>query len=477
MPRGFQLDWVLVRVNTLRRIVAVAVTGILAAALLGFAYVRLHVPPEMRARRTIEAAEVAKERVLDRPVAVRFRSEFEQAGQQLETARVAYADEEWGRAEHLADDARRWFEGMLGDGQRELVGVGRFFSLEGRIQVQRAGRPEWQAADLSMPVFNGDFVKSGRDGSAEIMFNDGTLYRVAPNSLLEVHHVDERRRQEGAGNVTMVTGRLNVYTSASPSTVTTDSTETEIGVDSRVSVDVQETDAGEETTVAAFTGAARVRNRQGDEVLVSSREVVAADPSGRFSSKQRLPDPPSPLEPSNNAAFDLVRQRVIAIRWRTPPGGQRVHLQVSRSQRFGGELDVDAQHLEGDGARLRAILPGTYFWRLASLGRGAVRSEWGPVRRFRVVDPRSRPVMQDEEPPQLVLAQTQQLGHVFILEGTTEVGAQVTVNDEPVEVDADGRFHKTVETTHEGWNTLRVVAVDPFGNRTERLERVYVEVY
>lgn len=474
MPRGFELDWVLVRVNTLKRIVAVAVTGILAALLVVIAYVRLHVPPEQRARRAIERAEVAHERVRDEALPAQWQGEVEQAAQQLDGARVAFSDAQWDTAEVQANEARSRFEALLGAGQRDFVGVGRFFSLEGRIQVQRAGRAEWQNAHLKMPVFNGDFVKSARDGSAEIIFNDGTLYRIAPNSLLEIHHVEDRERGGGRGTVTMVVGRINVYTSSSPSTVTTDSTETEIERDSRVAVDVNESQA--ETTVATFVGSAKVRNPTGEEVTVASREAVAASREGRFSPKRRIPEVPVPAEPPNSASFDLSRDHIIQLRWRRP-GGTRVHLQVSRSQRFTSELDVDAAALDRDSARLQAIQPGTYFWRLAAVGDGAVRSEWSQPRRFRILAPGQRSVMQDHEPPELVVEKPQQLGQMFIVEGHSEPGAVVTINDEPVELDAEGRFRKTIEATHEGWNELLVVAVDPSGNRSERRERAFVEVY
>jgi hypothetical protein len=80
-------------------------------------------------------------------------------------------------------------------------------------------------------------------------------------------------------------------------------------------------------------------------------------------------------------------------------------------------------------------------------------------------------------PPELEISPPQQLGHMFILEGFTEAGTTVTVNGEEVELDSDGHFRKAVEVFEEGWTDLVVVAIDPSGNRTERRERVFVEVY
>ena len=63
---------------------------------------------------------------------------------------------------------------MLGVGRSQIGGAGHFYSIDGRVQVQRPGKADWQTAQNRMPVFNGDFVRTGRDGSAEILFEDGS---------------------------------------------------------------------------------------------------------------------------------------------------------------------------------------------------------------------------------------------------------------------------------------------------------------
>ena len=64
---------------------------------------------------------------------------------------------------------------------------------------------------------------------------------------------------------------------------------------------------------------------------------------------------------------------------------------------------------------------------------------------------------------------------MFIIEGSTEASATITINGERVELDTDGRFRKTVEIYKEGWNDIFIVAVDPSGNTTEHREPVFVE--
>jgi hypothetical protein len=388
-------------------------------------------------------------------------------------ARSEYAEQNWEDAETLADSARRRFEALAGAGDQELVGVGQFFMLEGRVQLQRAGQTEWENTHERIPVFNGDFVRTGRDGNAQILFADGSLYRISPDSLLEIHH---EMSQESPGTVKMVAGRIDVYTSGLPSSVTTDTAETEIERDSRVAVDVAADD--QKTTVAAFQGSARVRSSRGQEIVVGERESVTTMAGGAMTEKQNIPPAPFPIEPRNNAGFDVGQYPVIELAWRGRPRRGTVHLQVSRTKNFeSSQVDVDAPSLAKDSARLKLVVPGTYFWRIAALSESDVQSEWSTIRRFRVFSSLEAHLLEDTTPPELIVQEPQQLGHMFIFEGATEVSATVTINGEKVELDADGRFRKTVEIFDEGWIDIVIVAEDPSGNRTERTVRKFVEVY
>lgn len=473
--RSIEIDWYVIKLSNIRRAIAILATGVIAAGLLFFAYQRLNLPPEARARRAIERAELAEEKAESQVLPQTLHRELLQASTQLESARQDYLAELWAEAESGAESARLRFEALAGSGAHQLAGVGEFFSLEGRVQVQRAGSSEWDNAQHRMPVFNGDFVRSGRDGTAEILFTDGSLYRIAPNSLLEIQHTPEA--DANSGTVRMRVGRIHVTTSGSSSTVTTENTETEISSESRVAVNVDEGSQGQ-TRVAAFDGRATVRTNDGGEVKLGSRQQVETTDAGGLTATRTIPDPPQLLEPQNNASFDMKKQGVIGLAWRGREEDQAVHLQISRSRRFTADLiEVESSELRRDSARVKVVAPGTYFWRASLITAGGVESEWSQVRRMRVYSSLERAMLADRTAPVLSLVPTQQLGSMFIIQGQTEVGASVTVNGERAVTDGDGRFRKTVEIPREGWNNIEVVATDPAGNKTTRRERVYVEVY
>jgi hypothetical protein len=68
-------------------------------------------------------------------------------------------------------------------------------------------------------------------------------------------------------------------------------------------------------------------------------------------------------------------------------------------------------------------------------------------------------------------------GTLVILTGKTEPGAALTVNGEPIDVDASGAFKKVISFHTEGVNVLSVRAVDGAGNETVRRETVMIDVY
>jgi len=472
---SIQIDWYVIKLTNIRRVAAIVMTGVAAAGLVFLAYQRLNLPPEALARKAIEAAELAESKAEAQVLPQNLRRELGQASAQLELARESYLADRWSMAESEADSARLRFLALAGSGARQLAGVGEFFSLEGRVQLQRAGQSEWDNAQPRTPVFNGDFIRSGRDGSAEILFTDGSLYRISQNSLLEIQHRAES--DDSSGTVKMRVGRIHVMTSGSRSTVTTDTTETEIASDSRVEVDVDDGADGA-TRVATFDGGARVRGADGAEVVLASRQQVESSTSGGLSSTRAIPNPPLLRAPQNNTSIDMKKDEVVTLEWRGRAEDQAVHLQVSRSRRFVEEaMEVESREIRSDSARLKIVAPGTYFWRAALVGENDVESEWSQVRRLRIYSSLQRAILADRIAPQLTLMPTQQLGAMFIVQGRTESGAAVTVNGERVVTDADGHFRKMIEIPREGWNMIEVLATDPAGNETSRNERVFVEVY
>ena len=71
----------------------------------------------------------------------------------------------------------------------------------------------------------------------------------------------------------------------------------------------------------------------------------------------------------------------------------------------------------------------------------------------------------------------QAYGSLVIVNGRTEPGATVTINKEPVSVQVDGSFSKTIQMSEAGFAFIHIVATDAWSNPTEVKRRVFVDAF
>jgi hypothetical protein len=471
-PRRIELDWVVVSIEGYRRWGRFALFILLAAGIAGGIFYYLHVPESVRAERLLQRASTLQEEVRRAGVTEGRDDEFEQASRLLDDARNDFARKDYPPCIARADEARQRFELLAGLLTREFVGSGQIVSLQGKVEVQRANETRWDPAKEKQRLYNGDFIKTSPDGSADLLLSDGTVFRVGPDSLLEVHRGARGGSEPAAGEVKVKVGQVNVYTTSNPSLVLTDAVRTEVDRDSRAGVEVLD-DAS--TTVAAYAGHARVSGAGGGKAELGAQQAIRAGADGQLGARRAVPDAPLLEEPRANIQINIETADRVELHWRPVPGSVAYHLQVGRSRLFSAPLEVDSAGRTAATATLKILRTGTYYWRVAALGAERVRSEWSPTRAFKAYTGPRVQELADTTPARLEVQRATQMGHFFLVQGVTEPGATVTVNGEAVAVAGDGSFKKAVMFTREGWNTIVVRATDPSGNSSEYRESVLVE--
>ena len=469
---GADLDWFIIPI---RKIAAWSLVGIVVAGagFLGYrSYVKTRPSAEARARTEIESAQTLLVKATAAGGSARPGSNLARAADLLQEARNVMNDRRFDEAFRLAVESESYSRRVIGKLQSDENGDASFIFVEGDVTLQRAGRSNFETARQRLPLFDGDFIKTGHNGSAEIMFTDGTLFTIRPGSLFEGRRPTTA---EGSGSeVKMVSGAVNVYTSTSPSTVATDDATAAIDRDSRVSVDVAQ---GEKTEVTSYRGRTTVSTGLNTMTLEGRQRVVAQARTGALSARVVLPEAPQPLLPADNRTFDLATGGDVDLRWARVPDAVRYRIQISRSRLFVPDAnEVDLDDRTGLSTRIKVSREGPYFWRLAAINRTGVSSDWSPVRRFRMLAESAQAAgTGDTTPPELSVYPPQQMGNLFLIFGKTERGAVVTVNADPADVAADGSFKKTVTIERDGYAMLVIKAVDASGNETIRRMRVFVE--
>lgn len=468
---GADLDWFVIpvrKVTTWGLLIALVAGG----GYLGYrAYVRSKPTAEERARAEVETASVLLSKATRAAGTIRPGSNVARASGLLQDARGALGDQRFEDAFRLAVESESYSRRVLGGWGADENGDASFIFVEGEVALQRAGRSTFESARQRQPLFDGDFIKTGPNGSAEIMFSDGTLFTIRPGSLFEVRRPSAS--DSSGSEVKMVSGAVNVYTSGSPSTIATDDATAAVERDSRVSVDVA---AGEKTEVTTYRGKTTVSTALNTVVLEDRQRVVAAGRTGVLSPRIVLPEAPRPLGPDDNGTFQLAGGGEVELRWARVPEAARYRIQISRSRLFVPDAnEVDLDNRTGLSAQIKVSREGSYFWRLAAINPAGVSSDWSAVRRFRMVAEPVAAGIGDTAPPELTVLPPQQMGNLFLIFGKTERGALVTVNTEPADVAADGSFKKTITIERDGYTMLVIKAVDASGNETIRRMRVFVE--
>lgn len=470
-PMGGDIDWYVISIDRLKQWALIVVIVIASSILTYFIYSRTRRSPEEKARVEIANAEQLLSRASGSPGGGRPGSKLAQARDLLRGAQEAQDKTKWDEAFRLAVESQSYSRRAIGGSGSEESGDASFIFVEGDVSVQSAGRATFDAARQRQALFNGDFIKTGRNGSSEIMFSDGTLYTIRPGSLFEVRRP---AKSEAAGSqIKMVSGALNVYTANSSSTVTTDAATANVAKGSRVGIDVAQ---GEKIEVTAFRGNATVSTGKETVVLADREKIVAGVRTGITTAKVVVPETPQAMQPADNGVYDLKTGDQIDIHWGVIKNAVRYRLQISRSRLFVPDAtDVDLDDRKTTTTRVRVSREGSYFWRVAAINADGVSSDWSQVRRFKMLT-EPPPVATGGQPPPLTVSTPQQMGNLFLIFGKTAPGAIVTVNAEPADVEADGAFKKTITFDREGYAMLIVKAVDPAGNETVKKLRVFVEL-
>jgi len=474
-----ELDWYYVSKETLWRWFLLLVG---AAVLVSVGvYWLLHRGEDVagKARSEIAAAEELLARGKMAPGAARAREEIAAAAEKLESARSAYAAARYPEALKEAVAARQ-LALRIASGTGTMRHDAAIMELGGRVEIQRASRATWEAARVGMKLYEGDFLKTGANGLAEVMAVDGTFYRIKPETLFEVHRGQaiagagegEPKRQS---EIKFIVGTVDIDTGeGSRSIVKTDAATANIASRSTVGVDV---DPSKTTGISAYRGRVTLSTQSGSVTLGDRERVVARLGAGGLGEKTKLPDPPRAIAPDDTAVYDLNRHEAVTLKWTSVADASRYRLQIARSRLFIPDSIVIVDDRPRPEAVVSVTEQGAFYWRVATLGKGGVVSEWSLTRRFKVLAGGQQPGGPDTVPPELVLTRPQVNGTLVILMGRSEPGSVVSVNGEPADVDATGAFKKVVSFEREGVNIITVRAVDGAGNETLRRETVMIEVY
>ena len=93
----------------------------------------------------------------------------------------------------------------------------RLSAVEGRVQLDRAAGDAFDKAFINLPVIEGSRLKTGKDGRAEVEFEDGSTLRLAPDSEVDFIRLALGDNGQKLNTVQLVSG--TVYANLHPKSV------------------------------------------------------------------------------------------------------------------------------------------------------------------------------------------------------------------------------------------------------------------
>lgn len=471
-PKNRTQGWYTVSVDTLRGVVIVVVLAGLALA--GFKLYRQWESKALaqEAEAILGEIEVLLSRADTEKPPGAFVEELESARRGHAAAAEAFAAGELQTAVGEGRRSRALLLAILDSAAaRSSTGEAQFIAVQGSVEVRRGERGEWEEARSRVVLQSGDYVKTSANGSAEIVFLDGTLYTVRPNTLFLVTRQPSSSGSPAEQTIAMEYGWVNLNTAQRGGRVTTPRAEALVGRESDVVVSYDKSSST--ARFSAFRGSLEVASEAGLKRVVGELEQVVQT-GDLLSDARRLPGAPEPDRPDDNIELSLTAVKTLVLSWQPVNLASRYALQVSRGRLFvDNVIDVNARTKTE--ATLGLQGEGTFEWRVAAIGRDGLQGPWSTPRTFRVLAAERPGEKGDKTPPELVLDQVQAYGNIFIVAGRTESGASLKINGEQVAVAANGTFTKTVLVSQEGWSLLELRSVDTSGNEATVRHRVFVE--
>lgn len=461
-----QLEWYYVSTQTLVRIL-VAVLVLAGGIAGGVFFFMKRGETASRAKQEIARAEDALGRARKQKDAALLSKEIASAEEMLGEARRDLASGLNEKASRTAVEVQsRAMKIIAGAGVKSSANV---VDTAGDVKIQKANRNTWDTLRPSTSVGEGDFIKTGPNGTAEVLWNDGTMYRIRPETLFEVH---------GAGgpsgaNVKLVVGTTDVNTGdKSKASVSTDSATASIGSNASVGM---ETDS-RRTNVSSFAGTTTLTDTSGRAVSLGPRERADASKEGGIGQKSTLPEPPLLAKPEDNLEIDYKKHEPLLLRWSPVKDASAYEVEIARSRLFVKDsvLDIGTSERTKSEVLIGIYEPGSYFWHVRSVRKGTppALSDWSAPRRFKVTSGDLSQSRLDTLPPDLAITQRPNVvGSSVVLVGRTVPGASVTVNGEIADVGSDGMFRKVISLGGDGLQTI-VIKARTTGGETVKRESV-----
>ena len=473
------LDWATISYKSILRFVVYVVLILALGGVVYYLNAERRATPEVLALQEIGRAEsMHREAQAAAGGDEKLQRVVESAGKLLASSRLSYDRQDYPEARSAAQQSQAFSQKIL-EGSSGEAFTAKIYAYEGDVRIKRARQFIWDNLGSNTALQVGDQIKTASNGSAQIIYFDGTITTIRPGSLLEIRELYE----DPATKVRKVREKLNWGgVSATTPGANVEGSFHEVATDSATARAVDR--ARFDVAFDAETKKTRAEVQSGSAEVETGGKTLTLQPLERMEvnrdqvvNRRRIPPSPTLLEPTDQRVFQMADAQapVTTLRWARVDGAARYRLQIARTALL-GDLLLDKSDIRATSVQIPGLQEGNYYWRVSAIDGQEVESAFSETRKFKLVGAHEER-NDDRVPPALEVMDFLPSGHLLIINGRTEPGAILSIGGQKVDVYDDGAFTAVVRMKKEGLNEIEIVAQDPAGNETRLKRSVYVESF
>ncbi|HZQ69285.1 MAG TPA: DUF6600 domain-containing protein [Terriglobales bacterium] len=159
---------------------------------------------------------------------------------------------------------------VLADSQARVV---RLSDVQGDVQISRATAKGYEKGFLNLPITQGDKVRTGEDGRAQVEFEDGSSVRITPNTAIEFPALSLRDSGAKVSTVTLRHGTAYVgFTGQKDDQFTVNFSHQSVALTRPAHLRIEMGDS--DASLAVFKGDVRIQGPSGTEEVGKNRTAT-----------------------------------------------------------------------------------------------------------------------------------------------------------------------------------------------------------
>ena len=454
-----ELDWYTIKYKDIYTVIIAAVL-ILVVGGGGFFIWKWYFNMESKAERSLSRARKLIDAVDKLDLSPEQKATLTQARSTYSTAESEFKQGKYRDAFNKASDIIETIS-SVDTGVKDKQKFALLQEVEGLVEVKKSGQHLFSSGKENQPLESGDIVKTGKDGSCRIKYHTGYVNVVNPDTLMVI----QISANPGGGfkiAPTLMGGSAEGQTSGTQkesdqSYIVGKNQKVSISPDSRAAL-VEDKDSGK-TRVANLGGISTVEGPQGQRLVLTPGTAVTAT-AEEIGNPVNLILPPTASMPRDGEIIRLqdAPRQPVTLEW---SGGSSSGTLVQVSSKALFTKLLGEQVVKGNKLTLEGLPAGTYFWRLKVPG-DETQTFWSKTFKFRILQIYKKTVIQRNL---RLHVESTPIGGGIILQGATDPGVSVSVNNLEIPVNADGSFNKIVLFSDAGPQSVVVVrAFDDQGN-------------